>query len=110
MGVKDLADLGEVTVGEDKTSVQDESLSDDLEMRAGGLLCLSISFLHLLDSLLHEGVLSHNHDGVDLSELLAHNANLLGGDVVNVDEHALGVLVTAFLSVLPNFVLAFLLL
>jgi len=106
--VKDIGDGGEVTVREDETGVQDESVSDDLEVGAvlAGLL---ISLLHLEDGLLHEGVLAHDHDGTDLSELLAHDADLLGGDVVDVDEHALLVLGAALLGALPNLILTLLL-
>lgn len=54
-------------------------------------------------------VLSHDHVGSDLSEHLSHDADLLGGNVVDVDEEALGVLGTSFLGVLPNLVLSCLL-
>lgn len=54
-------------------------------------------------------VLAHDHDGTDLSELLAHDADLLGGDVVDVDEHALLVLGAALLGALPNLILTLLL-
>ena len=40
-------------------------------------------------------VLAHNHSGVDGSEGFAHNADLLGGDVVDIDENTLGELVAA---------------
>ena len=54
-------------------------------------------------------VLTHDHDGVDGSELLAHNANLLGGDVVDVHEDTLGEFVGALLDVTPDLVLTALL-
>ena len=53
-------------------------------------------------------VLSHNHEGIDGSEGLTHNTDLFGGDVITVDEDALGVFVASFLDVGPNFVFSFL--
>jgi hypothetical protein len=59
LGVENLLDGGEVTVGEDKAGVQDEMFLDDLEMGAVNLL-LFISILELLNSLLHEGLHTRN--------------------------------------------------
>jgi len=106
--VNDSLDAGEITVGENKTGVQDEGISDDVEVGAA-LASLHISILNFLDCLSHEGVLAHNHNGADFSELLSHDTDLLGGDVVNVDEHALLELVTALLGTLPNLFLTLLL-
>jgi hypothetical protein len=64
-------------------------------------------------SLVRNGVLSyvlaHDHNGVDFSKSLAHNANLLGGDVVDINENALGELVSASLDVAPDSILTALL-
>ena len=54
-------------------------------------------------------VLAHDHAGVDSSKSLAHNANLLGGDVIDVHEDALGVLIAASLDLSPDLVLTALL-
>lgn len=43
-------------------------------------------------------VLAHDHSGVNSSEGFAHNANLLGGDVVDIHEDTLGVVVAAVLN------------
>ncbi len=43
-------------------------------------------------------VLAHDHFGVDGSKCLAHNANLLGGNIVDVHEDALGEVVAAVLN------------
>jgi len=105
LGVEDLLDLAHISVSEDKTSVEGESISYDVELwtlLTGGLILIN----QLLDGLSHEGVLSHDHNSTDFSEALSHNANLLGGDVVNIDEHALLVLLAASLGVLPNLVLS----
>ncbi len=51
-------------------------------------------------------VLAHNHEGTNGSQILAHDADLLGGDVVDVHEHALCVGVGALLHVAPHSVLA----
>ncbi len=40
-------------------------------------------------------VLAHNHLSIDFSEGLAHDANLLGGDVVDVHKDTLGEFVAA---------------
>jgi hypothetical protein len=53
-------------------------------------------------------VLSHDHSGVDGSEGLAHNTDLLRGDVVDVHEDALGVVVAAVLYSSPYLVFGFL--
>jgi hypothetical protein len=53
-------------------------------------------------------VLSHNHDGSDGAKGLAHNANLLGGNVIDVNENALFVLGAAGLNGGPDFLLGFL--
>lgn len=104
LGVDDLLDARKITIGEDETSVQSEGISDDGEVWSwlAGLLVL---INHLLNSLSHEGVLSHDHNGVLLSECFSHNTDLLGGDVVDVHEHALGVLGAAGLGLLPNSIL-----
>jgi hypothetical protein len=54
-------------------------------------------------------VLSHNHDSSNGTKGLAHDANLLGGDVVDVNENALFVLGAAGLDGGPDFLLGFLL-
>ena len=47
-------------------------------------------------------VLSHEHLGVHVTEGLAHNANLLGGNIVNVNEEALGVSLNGITDTIPN--------
>ncbi len=49
-------------------------------------------------------ILSHNHLSIDVSEGLAHDTDLFGGDVVDIDENTLGVLVAASLHVAPDLV------
>jgi hypothetical protein len=49
-------------------------------------------------------VLSHDHFGVNGSEGLAHNADLLRSDVININEDALGVFVATLLDVGPDLV------
>ena len=43
-------------------------------------------------------VFAHDHFGVDGSKSFAHNADLLGGDVVNIHEDTFGERVAAFLN------------
>jgi len=52
-------------------------------------------------------VLSHDHFGVDGSECLAHNADLLGSDVVDIDEDALGISVATVLNIGPDLIFGF---
>ena len=40
-------------------------------------------------------VLAHNHLSIDFSKGLAHDANLLGGDVVDIHENTFGEFVAA---------------
>jgi len=108
LSVEDLLDLAKISVGENETSVQSKSISDDLEVWTVLTGCL-VLIHQLFDSLSHEGVLAHDHNGTDFSEHPSHDANLLGGDVVNIDEEALLVLLDASLGVLPNLVLSLLL-
>lgn len=53
-------------------------------------------------------VLAHNHFSVNSSESLAHNAYLLGGNVVDIHEDALGIVVAAVLDCGPDLVFGFL--
>lgn len=46
-------------------------------------------------------VLSHDHESVQASEFSAHDADLLGGDVVDIDEQASAVLAEGVLKVSP---------
>lgn len=43
-------------------------------------------------------VFAHDHSCIDSSESFAHNADLFGGDVVDIHEDTLGVFVAAFLN------------
>jgi hypothetical protein len=47
-------------------------------------------------------VLAHDHLSINFAEGLAHDANLLGGDVVDVHEEALVVLVDGTDEVVPD--------
>jgi hypothetical protein len=112
LGVEDLFDGGEISVGEDEASVANELVSDDRKLGTG--LPDGLSFLVVVvDSLvglnlevgnggLHVSVLSHDHLGVDGTELLSHDANLLGSNVVDFDEEALVVLKESFLEFGPT--------
>lgn len=114
--VEDLEDITEVFVGEDDRGVS-LKLRDDLikvglvdpsVVRLSGVRSISFGGLgvELLDSLLHHGVLTTDHEGVNGSHGLSHNANLLGGDVIGVNEHHLGVLRASVLAFFPKLVLS----
>jgi hypothetical protein len=49
-------------------------------------------------------IFTHDHFGVNGSKGLAHNTDLLGSDVVDIHEDALGVVVARVLDVFPDFV------
>jgi len=51
-------------------------------------------------------ILAHNHEGTNRSKILAHDADLPGGDVVDVHEYALCVGVGGLLHVFPHSFLA----
>lgn len=95
MGVKNLLDLSEVSVGENHTSVEDKLSSDQIEVLAYGNFISNIFFLEFQNGSSHKSVLAHNHLSIDFSKGLAHDANLLGGDVVDVHENTLGEFVAA---------------
>jgi len=114
--VEDREDITEVVVGEDDRGVS-LKLRDDLikvglvnpsVVRLSGVRSISIGGLgvELLDSLLHHGVLTTDHEGVNGSHGLSHNANLLGGDVIGVNEHHLGVGRASILAFNPKLVLS----
>merc|ERR1719491_356394 len=112
LGVEDSLDGGKITVSEDESGVATELISNDRELRAGnpvGLPLLEV-LVDLLIGLSHEigerglevGVLATDHDGVKSTELLAHNRDLLGGDVVDLDEEALAELAAGGLELGPS--------
>lgn len=114
LGVEDILDGGEVTVCEDHTSVTGELVTNDVEVgtwlpatvTGHALLVILLSLIRLendvLEGSLEVGVLSHDHLGVDGTELLSHDADLLGGDVVDLDEHNLLVLEAGILEIFPT--------
>jgi len=113
LGIKDVLDSTEVSVGEDKTSVANKLVTDNIEV--GALLpaaetghLLLVVFLPLIrlsddvgDSGFEVGVLSHDHLGTDGTELLAHDADLLGGDVVDFHKHDLFEVEAGLLELFP---------
>jgi hypothetical protein len=111
LGVKDVLDLVEVTVGEDHTDVKAHLVADDTQPGAGlvllhaGLVVL-ITLLRggheLVDAGLHVSVLAHDHLGVNLSQLPSHDGNLLGGNVIDLNEEDLVVLAEGVLELLPS--------
>ena len=114
LGVEDCLDFGEVTVGEDHTGVTVELVTDDVEVGSGlpatvtghALLVVLLSLIGLSEDVcegsLEVSVLSHDHLGVDGTELLSHDRDLLGGNVVDLDEHDLLVLKTGSLEIFPT--------
>ena len=114
LGVEDILNLGKISVGEDHTGVTVKVVTDEIEVGSGlpateagaALSEVGLPLIGLGDDVkecgLEVGVLTHDHLATDGTELLAHNANLLGGDVVDVDEHNLGVLKACLLEFLPT--------
>lgn len=80
VALDDGADLVEVLLDEDKTAVSDE-VGGELADGVVGVLLNEGS-----DDLAHQGVLSHEHGGLMLAELLADLGELAGGNVVDTDD------------------------
>jgi len=116
LGVEDGEDISKVSVGEDDGGVALELLNDLIEVVLSnpvtvGLLSVgSVSLgrrsVELGNSLLHLGVLTADESSSNVSHLSSHDANLLGGDVVSVDEHHLGELRASILAFFPELVLS----
>jgi len=111
LGVKDVLDLGEVTIGEDDIGVQNKLVHDfwdvviliPLILAVFIIFVFRIGFLHgSLEGGLHEGILTHDHMSVDGSELLSKHGDLLGGDVVGVNKESVLVFVSKLLEVSPD--------
>ena len=111
MGIEDILDGVEVTVGEDEANVSNELISNNVKVRAAlprglSLLVVVLSWVGLLSDVgdvgFHVNVLSHDQLGANLTHHLPHDANLLRGDVVNFDEKDLGVHKAGFLKFLPK--------
>ena len=60
----------------------------------------------LHDGFLHHGVLTADHSGIDSSHGSSHDTDLLGGDVIGVNEHHLGELGASILAFSPKDILA----
>lgn len=99
--VKDFLDLTKISVREDKVDVTLEHVHDLLNVwvEFPGLvsnLVVIISWLWLSGGIsetsLHESVLTHDHNGINSSELLSKEADLLRGNVIGVNEKAVLVL------------------
>jgi len=111
LGVENIRDGGQISVGEDEAGVAVHVVTDNVEMRAGlpvSLACFVVSlfWIGLLSDVcnggLELGVLSHDHLCVDSSKSFAHNANLFGSYVIDLDEKALGVRLACILEFRPS--------
>jgi len=118
LGVEDSKDVNKIVVGEDDGGVSLELTADEVEVGLvgpGGILRLltgvrGVSLgrlgVKLVDSFLHHGVLTTDHSGVDISHGSSHDTDLLGGDVIGVNEHHLGELGASILAFTPKDILA----
>jgi hypothetical protein len=86
VGFQDFTDGGQVTVGKDETNVSTAALLEQGKLGSGVL------FNILTDALTHHGVLSHEDFGASAKSTTGH-LELLGTDIVDFDDEALGVLV-----------------
>ena len=93
--IEHLLDLAKITVGQNEVCVSNELRHDlvDVWVVAEGILSVLIIGIILLwgliglgQSSLHQGVLAHDHVGIDLSESRSNLQELQTGDVVCVDE------------------------
>jgi len=101
LSVDDGSQISEVAVSEDHSGVEVKLFGNDLEMVASFPVLLGRFILGLCvkisESSLHKSVLSTDHLGANLSEGLSHDANLLGGNVVNIDKESSVVLLDGLL-------------
>jgi len=111
LGVKDILDFEEISLSENDGSVSFKLGEDLLEVGKGlvrllALLVVVIFFLglnhHGVDGGLHHGVLSTDHEGIDSSHLFTEDGDLLGGNVVSVDEQSLVIGVAGGLEGTPE--------
>ena len=112
LGIEDLLNGSKISVGENKTGVTDELISDDVEMRSwlplgfSLLVVLVLLGIRLSDNIsngsLEVGVLSHDHLGTNFSHKLSHDTDLLGSDVIDLDEEAFVVFEQSILEFLPT--------
>ena len=112
LGIKNLLNGSKISVGENKTGVTDELISDDVEMRSwlpssfSFLVVVVLSGIRLGDNIsngsLEMGVLSHDHLGTNFSHKLSHDTDLLGSDVIDLDEEAFVVFEQSFLEFVPT--------
>jgi len=114
--VEDIEDITEVVVGEDDGGVSLELRNNLIEVGHVGPVSValfvvrSISLsgfsVELHNRLLHHSVLTTDELSSEGSHGSSHDANLLGGNVIGVNEHALGVGRASFLAFFPELVLS----
>jgi hypothetical protein len=114
--VKDIEDFTEVLVGEDDGSVSLELrynlfevfLLNPVTVALCGVRSISLSggSVELSNSLLHHGVLTTDELSSEGSHGSSHDADLLGGNVIGVNEHHLGVGRASVLAFFPELVLS----
>lgn len=107
---EDFLNIGQITIMEDDTSVTLELFNNSIEFGSGlpGILSFLVVFITLyglghqvVDAGFHEGVLSHDHGSTHISELSSDEADLLGGNVIDLDEESLLVFGADVLKAFP---------
>jgi hypothetical protein len=114
--VEDLEDVTEVVVGEDDGGVSLELSHNLIEVGHMGPVSVALfgvrsisgsgGSVELSDSFLHHGVLTTDELSSDGSHGSSHDADLLGGNVIGVNEHHLGVGRASILAFFPELVLS----
>jgi len=108
--VEDCFNLRKISVGEDKVDVTLELIHDLLKVWVWlpcvlSFLVVFISWLWLSVKIsksgLHEGVFTHDHNSIDLSQTLSQLGDLLGGNVLWGDEKNILVLLSDLLESEP---------
>jgi len=84
VGLQDFTDLAEIAIGEDKSDVSTAASDELFAWRSGVFLAV------LLEDLSHHGVLSHQDFGFS-TKGLSGVLELLGTDIVNLNDEELGV-------------------
>lgn len=114
LGVKGSLDLEEISFSENYGGVSLELSKDLLEVGKYLPRLFSLFVIHIfrlrfthesVDGCLHHRVFTADHKSIDLSHLFAENGDLLGGNVVRVDEQTLVIGGACRLEGTPEFLL-----
>jgi len=109
--IKNVFNLAKISVGEDNVGVSlklEKDLVDVIILSpVGSTSGVEVGLTVLWGGVesgkgcFHEGILSHDHDGIDLSQLLSETTNLFGRNVVSINEESIVVFSSSLLESFP---------